>query len=90
MVYENHGIDEGAASWFFPKFMRKSEAAALVALFSLESELLHFSVEQGVLTTYCQMFNHILDTYDTVNVIAKVVSELAGYVKTSNMSPLEF
>lgn len=49
--------------WLFPYFRRKWAPAKLTARVSLKSKPSHNIVKEGVLRTYCQVVNHILQTY---------------------------
>lgn len=79
--------------YLFPDFKRKTAAAPLTVHLSLESELSNFSVKERVLTTKCQVSNHLLETYPTDDIIENIAgadSKIAHYVKLSTMAPLEF
>lgn len=67
----------------------KGATATLMACFSLTSEYWHYSVQEGVLTTFLDV-NHLLETYTTDESIAKAHSETGRYVESSTASALKF
>lgn len=57
--------------WLIPFIMNKSAAAALTAHHSLKSILSHGRDKEGMLTSYIQVLNHLLETYETYFIIAQ-------------------
>lgn len=80
---------QGAAIWLLPYFMKMLAAAVLTARLSLKSKSSHHSYKE-VLTTYCQVVNHLLETYPRDDIIAEMDSRVARYIRPSNISPLQF
>lgn len=63
MFCDNNGLNEQAAIWLVPFFMKKPAAAALTDPLSLKSKLSHGSAKEYLLTWYVQVVFHLLQTY---------------------------
>lgn len=90
IAWGNLNIHKGAATWSFQYFLKKSAAAALSVRLRLKSKWLQYSIKEGVLTTYCQLHNHLLDKYVTENFISETDGKITHYVKPSTLWSLEF
>lgn len=76
--------------WFILSFKKKKAAAALIALISLEPKSLPETVKAGLLTSYEQVFNHLLETCATGDIIAEAYAEIVRITQATNMSPLQY
>lgn len=71
-------------------FYEKAAAAALTAHLSLKSRLSHGSAKEGMLTSYVQVVNHLLDTFATDDINAAAGPEEVRLTHPKIMSPLQF
>lgn len=65
---------------FFPVPYEKSAATAITAHLTLKSKSSHDSVEEGVLTIYCQVGNHPLESHAIDHIVAEKDSKFACFV----------
>lgn len=81
MACNDKSLYKESAMWLFLYSIETSAAIALTARLSLESKLFHYTVDEGVLTAFCQVVNHLLETYATNDIIAESNREIARYIK---------
>lgn len=85
MACGKNGNREGATITLFPYFMKKSVATALMSRLSFRSISSQFSVRKGVLTIYCHVVDHLLETYAKDDFIAEIDRGIALYIKFSTI-----
>lgn len=89
MVFDNSHIGEGAVLGVLPYVMKMSAATALMTRLSLKSKSSNYSAKENVLTTNCQVMNHLMETYAMDGILAETDSKTARNIKLSTVSPLD-
>lgn len=86
MAWDNNGTYVEATLSLFLYFLRKDTDAPIPKGLLLTAKLLHFFLKEGVLRKNCQVVKHLLQTYATEDITTETSSEIARFVKPSNMS----
>lgn len=72
------------------QFMKWKEEEALSARFLSEPKSSKTKTREGVLMTYSQVVNHVLETYASEDVIVEVDTHILLPTKATNLTPLQF
>lgn len=89
MTCDCNKIDEGAAMNLLPYFMMMSAGTTLAVCLSLKAKSTRCSVEERVLMKCYQGVRNLLEMYAKGDIMAQTGSDIALFVKLSNLSPIE-
>lgn len=85
---DSNVIHEGAAIWMFQYFMRRSAAGVFAACLFPNANDSYYIVRKQVIKKYFQMVSHLLETYATDYIMAKMDGKISCYLKLLNTSQL--
>lgn len=76
--------------WLVPHFMKRPAVAATTARLSLNPKSSKNRTKEGILTTYRQVANHLLETYVTDDVIDEADKDILRFTQPPNTPTLQF